>query len=162
MKHTVARTTTRRPAGHGILWIDVSDPMIEDVDGVMVPRPSPLMARDCFVVATSELSPVVRAFVTDWNRRRPSDGGKVTVGRVRRQRATFVGAYSWLAQESGVSEATIRDVHRGEARRRWTPLAEADAIVTALGRPDLLVDAPTPTLLASASIRVVPHPRGCC
>lgn len=136
--------------------------MIEDVDGVMVPAGPPVMARDCYVVATRELSPVVRAFVTDWQQRRPSDGGRVTAGRVRRRHATFVGAYSWLAQESGVPEATIRDVHRGEARRRWTPLAEADAIVTALGRPDLLAPAEPQALVASAAISVVPHPRGCC
>lgn len=135
--------------------------MIEDVDGVLVPA-GRVAARDCFVVATAELSPVVRAFVSDWNRRRPADGGKVTAGRVRRRRATFVGAYAWLEQESGVPESTLRDVYRGPARRRWTPLVEADAIVTALGRPDLLAQAAPGTLALVAAISVVPHPRGCC
>lgn len=143
--------------------VDVGERMIEDVDGTMVPADAPVAARDCFVVATAELSPLVRTFVSDWNRGRPPDGGKVTAGRQRRRRATFVGAYAWLEQESGVVQSTLRDIYRGPARRRWTPLQEADAIVTAIGRPDLISSPAAPaSLVASGAIRVVQHPRGCC
>lgn len=135
--------------------------MIEDVDGELVPAGSRVAARDCFVVDTGDLQPVVRAFVAAWGRQRPSDGGKVTAGRQRRRTATFVSAYSWLEQESGVPQSRLRDVYRGPARRRWTPLAEADAIVTALGRPDLLTS-DAGALVASGAIRVMPDPRGCC
>lgn len=136
--------------------------MIEDVDGVMVPAVSPVAARDCFVVDTGELQPLVRAFVAAWGRQRPSDGGMVTTGRARRRTATFVSAYTWLEQESRVPQSRLRDIYRGPARRRWTPLAEADAIVTALGRPELLAAHGAGTaLVASGAIRVVPDPRGC-
>jgi hypothetical protein len=123
---------------------------VEDVDGVMASA-TKLAASDCYVVATDELSVIVRAFLEDWGRSRPAgDGGRIDGGE-RQRRATFVGAVAWLSAESGLTESTIRDVCRGSARRRWTPLAEADALVTAIGRPDLL---------AGGELRVVERPAG--
>lgn len=140
--------------------------MIEDVDGVLVEAPAEprLLAHDCYVVATADLSPIVRGFVDDWNRRRPSDGGKLTRGRARRRRATMYGAYAWLAQESGLPVETLKNIARGPSRRRWTPLQEAEAIVVAaLERPDLIApQGAAVSLTAGGALQVVPDPRGCC
>lgn len=136
--------------------------MIEDVDGVMVPAPK-LRAHDCYVVATDDLAPVVRGFVSTWNRTRPNDSGQPLPGQRRRRSSSFVSAVDWLAQETGLPRTTLKDIQRGSRRRRYTPLAEADAIVTALGRPDLIAPAAatSASLVASGAIMVLEHPYGC-
>ena len=131
--------------------------MIEDVDGVMVPAPEQhaVVAHDCLVVETDALSSVVSSFVADWQRRRPSTASQFTTGRRRATASSFIGPYDWLAQESGLTADRLRDIKRGSARRRYTPLREAEAIVVqALERPEMLT--------GSGALRVFPHPRGCC
>lgn len=139
--------------------------MIEDVDGVMVAAPAdPKLAHDCYVVQTDELAPVVREFVSRWSRSRPSDSGQPIVGqKLSRRPATFVTANDWLAQETGLPRHTIQAIQRGSRRRRYTSLAEADAIVTAIGVPHLISGPATGpvSLVASGAIRVIEHPRGC-
>lgn len=120
--------------------------MIEDVNGELVPAEKPAqpraLARDRYVVETSDLTPVVRGFVSTWKQSRPSDAARFRSGEASLTASagsTFVGPYDWLSQESGVDRETLRNIARGPSRRRFTSFAEAEAIlVTALERPDLL------------------------
>lgn len=103
-------------------------------------------ARDGCVVPTEPLAAILGGFVTRWNRDRPSIGGKFTSAE-RRTEVTHVGAVAWIAEETrrndpeggvGIPQNTIENIVAG--RYRTTELRVADAIVTAIGCPEVFHD----------------------
>lgn len=100
-------------------------------------------ARDGCAVETAPLAALVRGFVTSWNRQRPQTANRYgeEPGSV-----TPIGAYEYLAAETrradllgrGVPEPTIENIVR--ELRPTTPLSVADALVTAIDRPEAFYD----------------------
>lgn len=102
--------------------------------------------RDPCVVRTGPLASVLREFVADWNARRLSTAGRFA--GAERDIGT-VGAIRWLAGETGLSMDTIEAVVK--VRNQTTQLRVADAIVTALERPELFHD---------GTLTIRPNPSG--
>jgi hypothetical protein len=97
---------------------------------------TPPRRRDGCVVATEPLAALVTAFVEAWRVNRPSTGGRF--GDADRVEVPTLGAIAWLANESGVKPDTIQNV--ASRRYRTTELRVADAIVSALGCPQVFHD----------------------
>jgi hypothetical protein len=111
-------------------------------------------ARDGCVVETGPLAELLRGFVDSWGLTRPSTAGRFTAAS-RRTEVSPVGAVTWLAAETrrqdpagrGIPEGTIQNIVRG--RHRLTELRTADALVTALERPEVFHD---------GTLRIRPNP----
>lgn len=111
------------------------------------------IARDGCVVPTEPLAEMLRGFVSSWDRE--PMGGRFA-GKRKEPEVKTTGAVRWLAEESGVKEDTIWNVV--SARSRTTTLSIADALVTAIGRPDVLADGVHPTNAGGTlEIRANPH-----
>lgn len=105
---------------------------------------------DGCAVPTENLARVLKSFLEDWNRTRPSTGGHRT-GNGNQTESVYVRGIAWLSLESGVPEWSIRIIT--SCRYRTTELRTAEALVAgALERPDLFYDGNPPTL------PVVPNP----
>jgi hypothetical protein len=117
------------------------------------PRPR---GRDGCVVITEGLADLLARFVEDWKRSRPSTGGRFGDGVDDRNAVSTIGAVAWLAAETrrndpdgvGIPPDTIQNVV--SRRYRTTELRVADALVTALGRPEVFHDG-TLTILPNPS-----------
>jgi hypothetical protein len=129
--------------------------------------------KDPCAVDTQPLSEMLQRYIADWERERPrkrqvtggtfaADGGRVDLGTVP------LGAINWLAQETRLPYSTISRIAAGG--RRTTELRVADALVSAIGRPDAfyceLTVRPNPMAPAdvrsrccSGSLTGVPRPR---
>lgn len=92
-------------------------------------------APDGCLVPSEPFSEIVRDFVRSWNRERPQPGGQFGV---ERSVATPIRAIAWLAATASLPEATVQNVY--EARFRRIELRVADALATALGRPEIFYD----------------------
>lgn len=102
-------------------------------------------SRDCFCVSTEPLAAVVNSYAARW----------------REQHQPFSSRTPQLRFDSvlgGWAGLPARQVQRVMYREQpTTPLAVADAIVTALGQPELLSDDET------LGVRPNPRaPRSCC
>ena len=105
-------------------------------------------ARDGCVVETEPLAHLVGGFVASWNRDRPPTGGRFSdrKARERRTEVSTLGAVSWLADQTrrsdpsglGIPPDTIQNVV--SRRYRTTELRVADALVSAIGRPEVFHD----------------------
>lgn len=90
---------------------------------------------------TEPLAQLLQGFVADWNRQRPSAdqrAGRRFARPDSGESVALVGAVAWLSQETRLPEETISTVAR--ARNRTTELYIADALVAALGRPEVFHD----------------------
>lgn len=103
--------------------------------------------RDGCLVDSAGLAGMVTQFVDAWKRDRPSTAGRFA-GAARLERVEAVSAVAWLATESGLSEETVVTLKSG--RRRAVELRDADALVSAIGRPDAFHD---------GTLRIRPNPR---
>lgn len=113
-------------------------------------------SRDGFVVESAPLSAMLRTFVDTWNRDRPCSAHRFQgefardAGQARwsgdyqaaepADTGALLGAVSYLAQESGVSETTIKHLIGSGCRSEATRLSIADALVSALGQPQAFHD----------------------
>lgn len=101
--------------------------------------------RDGCVVPTEPLAGLLGGFVTDWRRGREETRGRFARSTdALRTEVPAIRAIEWLAVETGIPEETINSVLR--ARRKTTELRIADALMMAIGRPDVFVDGDPPTL----------------
>lgn len=117
------------------------------------------MARippDGCLVPTPPLAEILDRFFAQWKKDRPSTGGQFCGGST--DDVAPIRAAEWLASEAKmwsetdqryypVSESTIRNIV--DRKYRMTELRVADALVTALGRPELFYD---------GTFRVFPNP----
>jgi hypothetical protein len=117
-----------------------------------------LMPRDVCVVGTGPLSAMLVGFVDDWNRSRPSTGGRFLGGSQRESAVEPFGAIEWLSQETGVPAKTIQNIARTPPRSRVTSLGVADALVAALGHPEAWHDGTLEVTPATKAARA----SGCC
>lgn len=137
--------------------------LVEGLDGQLVPRT--VAARDEYVVCREPLAEVVQGFISDWNRDHEPDKGRFAGGE--RKVVTQVRAVQWLAAETrrrdptdvGIPEKAILNMFRrtpeGRMRYHTIDYGIADALVSAIGRPDVL----------HTDGRLQPHPRSnasCC
>lgn len=106
---------------------------VEARDGYVSEEPG---ARDGCIVDTAPLAVVVRGFI--------SSQGLEQAGR------------RWLAERSGIHEDTIENI--AAARSAVTELRVADALLTALERPDLLSDGKLPRN-TGGTLEIRPNPR---
>lgn len=114
-------------------------------------------ARDGCVVEAAPLAVMVDGFVRDWNRTRPPASSSFAEGGSRRQ-APPVGAITWLARETGIPKPTIQNLIRPSGPRyRTVELRIADALVTALGCPEVLADGKWPKNLGG-TLEIRPNP----
>lgn len=123
---------------------------VEDVDGVLVPAPpdrTTTRSHDLYVVDAAPLAEALHGFVTGWSRTHPRDAAQQDRIKARRPEVTPVSAVEWLTTESGIPAATIenflrRDQSTGRPAPRYstTDLRIADALLTAIDRPDMLHD----------------------
>lgn len=104
-------------------------------------------ARDGCVVPTDPLADLVRGFLHSWNRERPSNHGQFSEGPTQEE-VTFVGGTEWLVMEAGVSRDKIQSIT--QRRQPVTELHIADALVGAIGRPEVFHD---------GTLQVMPNPR---
>lgn len=96
-------------------------------------------------MTTEPLAEMLDGFVNRWRSTRPSTAGRFAA-RQQRTEVAFVSPIDWLAEESrrhdpdgrGVSPGTIERI-RGR-RSRTTGLRAADALVAALGCPEVFHD----------------------
>lgn len=100
------------------------------------------IARDGCIVDAEPLADLLNGFVANWTRQRPNTAGRFS-GRNERTAISPVGPISWLTAETrlsgrGVPRRTILALAAG--RERAAELWVADALVTALDRPDLFHD----------------------
>lgn len=115
--------------------------------------------RDGCLVPTEPLAAVLNEFISHWNQERPQRGGQFA--SPGEEVVSPVRAYGWLAENSGVAEATISRIVG--LRSNGTELRIADALVQAIERPELFYDGEPPTLpiypnpMASAADRI-----SCC
>src|SRR5215217_9145286 len=113
---------------------------------------------DCIVDA-EPLARLLVAFIERWERDRPPSRSRFETREVG-----YIDPLAWLAAESGLPQKTIANiVHRDNKGRRvprysTTGLDVADAIVTAIGRPDALA----PGGLLQVRGRHAKHDRVCC
>lgn len=97
------------------------------------------------MVPTDPLADVVKNFLHRWSVERPSNNGRFANGEARTE-VTFIGGAEWLAMETGVPRDKIQSIT--QRRQPMTELRIADALVSAIGRPDLL-----------GTLPVMPNPR---
>lgn len=128
----------------------MADRFIEDVDGKLVRKPgvNTVPARDSCAVAAEPLQTVLGDFVDAWTKQRPNDGGRFAGGK--RTEIRNLRAVEWLATESGVPERTIKSIVRGGGTTASVELRVADALMRAVGHPELLRD---------GSLTIFPNPR---
>lgn len=101
------------------------------------------------------MTALLNGFEADWTLHRPNTAGRFT-GRDQRTEVSPIGAISWLAEETrrndptgrGVPRKTILGIKAG--RFPTTELGVADAIVTALDKPEVFRD-------GTLTIRPNPH-----
>lgn len=109
-------------------------------------------ARDGCVVPTEPLSHLLRGFVDEWNRERPSTGGRFAPKNLRTEVAVL-GAVEWISQETQIPEPTIQNLlpskKTGQPRHRHTELRIADAVVQAIGKTQAFHD---------GTLEVLPNP----
>ena len=105
------------------------------------------VARDGCVVASESLAEILLPFLDGWSRERPAVGGRFEAGSAQRTTVTYVTGAEWLARETGVPEKTIRglasrdaETGRPKPRNPTTELRIADALVAAVGRPEVFHD----------------------
>jgi hypothetical protein len=89
-------------------------------------------ARDGCVVDSAPLSSILGDFVEEWKRTRPADT------RFSRNEIPVVSPIEYLSLETGIPERTIKNVVKGAYRT--TELRIADALVAAIGRPEVFHD----------------------
>lgn len=104
------------------------------------------LARDGCVVPTEPLADLLNGFASRWRRQRPVTAGQFAQ-RQQRTEVTFVGPVDWLSAETQrlavegghpvSAEAITRILRR---RSRVTELRTADALVAALGCPEVFHD----------------------
>lgn len=104
-----------------------------------------VVSRDGCVVESESLAGVLGPFISSWTRDRPQTGGRYSAGvEDTRDAAISMTATAWLSQEATrrcevpVTERTIEGIVNG--RSKATELRVADALVAAIGRPDLFYD----------------------
>lgn len=104
----------------------------------MAARDDCVVARDGCVVETAPLAEVLSGFVQRWNRDRPPlNSGRFAPGQTRTE-VTTVSAYEYLAQETQLGTRVIERIAKN--RSKLTELRVADALVTAIERPEVFVD----------------------
>lgn len=120
---------------------------VEDVDGVLIPAPpasATVRSHDSYVVDAQPLAVALHSFVQGWSRTHPRDAAAKDRVAARRPDVQPISAVEWLTDESGVPQGTIQNFLRRDAdgrpapRSRTTDLRIADALLTAVGRPDML------------------------
>lgn len=114
--------------------------------------------RDGCLVPTEPLAAALNEFISHWNRERPQPGGRFASPGA--EIVAPVRAYGWLAENSGVAEATISRIVG--LRSRGTELRIADALVQAIERPDLFYDGEPPTLPIYPNPMAPAEDRLCC
>jgi hypothetical protein len=100
---------------------------------------------DPLVVRTIELAGVLDKWIREWRSERPL---QIDANRWKQPGELFMGAIEALSQRSGIPERSIARVRRLETK--WTNLHIADALLTAIERPELMSD---------GTVNVVPNPR---
>lgn len=100
--------------------------------------------RDGCIVRTAPLAAVVTGFIDDWKRTRPHSSNPGQKRRSGELPDTAYGAEEWLEYQTGcqgfpVSRDRIRLITRTSAPKT-TELRVADALVGAIGRPELFHD----------------------
>lgn len=114
-------------------------------------------ARDECVVDSEPLAELVTGFVSSWSRSRPSSSTGRFAGKDGRVgSAAPMSALDWLEAETKISRGTISNLI-GRPRNRTTELRVADALVAAIGHPEVFHD-------STLTIRQNPYVkrRSCC
>jgi hypothetical protein len=89
------------------------------------------------IVPGYELSPVLRKWVVEWLAERPLDYRPLGVTRGEQDLSnTFMGPIDWLAEKTGIHTRRVSGIVNGEFET--VPLSQADALLSAIGRNDLL------------------------
>lgn len=91
------------------------------------------------VVCREPLRRIVTGFVASWNRERPPVGGQFAENQ-RRSSTVHVSAVEWLSSNSGIPRGTIENITRASERSAVVSYDVADALVGAIGRPELMYD----------------------
>jgi hypothetical protein len=101
-------------------------------------------AGEAEVVAGYELSAVLRKWVTEWLKDRPLPQH---LGKRATPEETFMGPIDWLSEKTEIHIRRVRGIVNGEFAT--VPLSDADALLQAIDRPDIL---------AVGEIGVYPNP----
>jgi hypothetical protein len=107
--------------------------------------PKPYMTRrgEPEVVPGYQLAPVLQHWCAQWLRERPVGAFNAHSWGTGND---FVGPVQWLAQETGLNTRRVSGICNGEFPQ--VPLSQADRLLAAIGRIDLL---------ATGEIQVVPN-----
>lgn len=115
-------------------------------------------ARDECVVDSEPLAELVTGFVSSWSRSRPACSSRFAGRKGRVGSAAPMSALDWLEAETKISRGTISNLI-GRPRNRTTELRVADALVAAIGRPEVFHDN-TLTIRQNPYVNV--KNRSCC
>lgn len=112
----------------------MEDRLVEDVDGIMVPARVPAAkSRDVYVVEAAPLASLLQEFVTGQTQRRIATSRSHAIDKLVERTQQLDPSHR------GVPLRTVENFLRTEGPRYpTTDLRIADALLTAIGRPDAI------------------------